>query len=148
MGDGGQPTIAAAVPADRDAVVALLRTCALPTEDLPHSLDHFFVARTAGGLIGVIGVQVSGRRGLVRSLAVSSDWRGKGLGHRLWRVALACARHLGLSELFLLTTTAEAIFAYWGFARIARDEAPLEIRQTEEFSTLCPSSAVVMRLTL
>jgi len=148
MGEKTGPVIDAAGPADREAVVALLQACALPTEDLPASLDNFFVARAPIGLIGVIGVQGLGHRGLVRSLAVSPEWRGKGLGHRLWRVALACARRLRLSELFLLTTTAEAIFAYWGFARISRDEAPLELRQTEEYRTLCPCSAVVMRLAL
>jgi amino-acid N-acetyltransferase len=143
-----EPVIATANAADREAVVALLQACTLPTDDLSSSLEHFFVARADGRLVGVIGVQELGRRGLVRSLAVSADWRGKGLGHRLWRVALACARRLGMSDLFLLTTSAEAIFAYWGFTRIPREEAPLEIRQTQEYRTLCPSSAAVMRLPL
>jgi amino-acid N-acetyltransferase len=144
--EGAGQVIAAAAPSDREEVVALLRTCTLPTEDLPASLDHFFVARSRGDLIGVVGVQPFGRRGLVRSLAVSPAWRGKGVGHRLWRVALACAQRLGVSELFLLTTTAETIFGYWGFTRIAREEAPVEIRQTAEYQTLCPNSAAVMRL--
>jgi amino-acid N-acetyltransferase len=146
--EGAEPVIATAATADREAVEALLHACALPTEDLPASLEHFFVARAAGRVVGVIGVQELGRRGLLRSLAVSPDWRGKGLGHRLWRVASACARRLGLEDLFLLTTTAEAIFANWGFARILREEAPPELRQTPEYRTLCPSSAAVMRLSL
>jgi amino-acid N-acetyltransferase len=146
MGEGGERSICAATSADREAVVALLRSCALPTEDLPSPLEHFFVARDAGRLIGVVGVQVAGSRGLVRSLVVSPEWRGKRLAHALWREALARSQRLGLRELFLLTTTAEAIFAHWGFERIPRTEAPEEIRQTDEYRTLCPSSATVMRL--
>ena len=54
-------------PADRTPVEELLRSCDLPAEDLPASLDHFFVARAGDRLAGCIGLEVVGRRGLVRS---------------------------------------------------------------------------------
>jgi amino-acid N-acetyltransferase len=146
--EGAEPAVGAAVREDRAAIVALLRACALPTEDLATSLDHFFVARAGEELVGVIGVQPFGQRGLMRSLAVTAQQRGTGVARRLWDAALARAGQLGIRELFLLTATAEAVFAHWGFARVGRDEAPEEIRQTEEFRTLCPSTAVVMRLPL
>ena len=139
--------VVSAAPEDRPDIVALLRSCALPTEDLPPTLDHFFVAGD-DDLDGVIGLEVFGSRGLVRSLAVAPGRRGQGLAHELWQHALARARALGVRELYLLTTTAEAIFAHWGFTPVARDDAPEEIRRTEEFRNLCPSSAAVMRLVM
>ena len=140
--------LVAAAPADRSAIVELLRSCALPTEDLPPALDQFFVARAGGAIVGVVGLERFEGLGLVRSLAVAGERRGQGLARELWGLALARARALGLRELFLLTATAEAIFAHWGFARIPRAEAPEPIKQTEEFRTLCSSSAAVMRLAL
>jgi amino-acid N-acetyltransferase len=51
---------------------------------------------------------------------------------------------MGVRELFLLTTTAEPIFARWGFRRVDRAEAPPAIRESREFASLCPASAVFM----
>ena len=61
---------------------------------------------------------------LLRSLAVAPDRRGRRLAHDLWRRILDRARALELERLYLLTTTAEPLFARWGFARIARDVVP------------------------
>ena len=55
------------------------------------------------------------------------------------------AKAKGLTELFLLTTTAAAFFERLGFRAVPLDTAPLPIQHTQEFSTLCPSSAVLMR---
>ena len=40
MGEGAGPVITAATPSDREGVVALLRSCQLPTEDLPTALER------------------------------------------------------------------------------------------------------------
>lgn len=146
MSEGAAVVCLAATPADRAAIVALLRACDLPTADLPSSLEHFFVGQAGDRIVGVIGLEVHGNRGLVRSLAVAPGHRGQRLARALWHAALGRARDLGLGDLFLLTATAEAIFAHWGFVRVAREAAPDEIRQTEQFRSLCPASAAVMRL--
>jgi amino-acid N-acetyltransferase len=148
MPDDRRPAYAAATPADRAWVVALLRSCHLPGDDLPVTLEHFFVARTEDQPLGVIGLELLGERALVRSLAVFPQCRGNGVAHHLWRLAQTRARQLGVRELYCLTTTAEAMFAHWGFHKISRDQAPDDIRQTPEWKTLCPESAASMRLRL
>jgi amino-acid N-acetyltransferase len=137
-----------AEPGDWQALVALLRACQLPTDDLAAALPHFFVANADGELIGSAGLEISGAHALFRSLAVVPAWRGRGLSRRLWERARAEALEAGVRRVFLLTTTAEPLFAKWGFARTPRETAPEDIRAAPEFTTLCSSSAAFMSLTL
>jgi N-acetylglutamate synthase-like GNAT family acetyltransferase len=140
-------TFRRAAAADLPAVRTLLDRCRLPTADLqPAHLEQFFVARAGDRLAGVVGIEGLGTLGLLRSLAVAPDLRGRQLGRRLWEYACAEARRRGIQQLYLLTTTAEGLFAKWGFARVARDAVPDAVRATAEYATLCPSSAVVMRV--
>jgi amino-acid N-acetyltransferase len=132
----------------RSSVLALLGQCGLPTEDASATLENFFVARVDDDLIGVGGIDMMGELALFRSLAVTPAWRGRGVAHQLWELARGRARELAARELFLLTTTAEALFTRWGFARVSRDHAPAPVRETEEFKTLCADSAALMRLVL
>lgn len=55
------------------------------------------------------------------------------------------AKAHGVEEVYLLTTTAEGFFARLGYERVEREGAPESIRGTKEFSSICPSSAVLMR---
>jgi amino-acid N-acetyltransferase len=142
-------TYGPASPDMRAAIVALLDACALPTEDLStHPLEHFFVAHAHGALVGVLGLEPFDGIALMRSLAVAPTWRGRGVAHELWRRARAHALALGVHDVLLLTTTAEPLFARWGFQRIARDQAPEAVRGTSEYGGLCPVSAALMHLVL
>jgi amino-acid N-acetyltransferase len=134
-------------PARRDdeaAVVALLAACDLPHQDVAKHLEHFTVARDGGRVIGVIGLEVHGSDGLLRSLAVAPDRRGEGIARRLYALLIQRARALGLARLYLLTTTARGFFALLGFRTLARESVPDSIRATEEFRVLCPADAVCM----
>ena len=53
----------------------------------------------------------------------------------------------GRRDAVYLTTTAEGYFARHGFGAIDRATVPPAIRSSAEFSTLCPTTAVVMRST-
>jgi amino-acid N-acetyltransferase len=132
----------------RPAIVGLLQECQLPWHDLPETLESFFVARVEDQVVGVVGLEDLGGAALLRSLAVRPSWRGRALGHRLWALARQRARDLGARELYLLTTTAEPLFARWGFQRITRAEAPPAVQATSEFRSVCPDSAALMRLAL
>ena len=61
---------------------------------------------------------------------------------------LARARGLGLGSVWLLTTTAAGFFDQLGFARVERGSVPPELQASPEFATVCPGSAVCMRLAL
>jgi amino-acid N-acetyltransferase len=130
---------------DRPAVVDLIGTCGLHTEDLTDEMMRdFLVARQAGELAGVIGLEICGEHALLRSLAVAEACRGNGLGRKLARSAEKSARSRGVSTLYLLTLTAEGFFSAQGFSKTDRAEAPEKVRATAEFARFCPDSAVCM----
>jgi amino-acid N-acetyltransferase len=87
-------------------------------------------------------------RNLLRSLAVAPAWQGQGLGSALVAHAEQAARQRGIAALYLLTPTAEAFFARRGYVRLPREAAPSVLRQTTEFASLCPASAVCLTRTL
>jgi len=134
-----------AARADEPEVRSLLLSCDLPDEDVRHHLSNFVVASRDGRIVGTIGLEVVGSSALLRSLAVAGPSRGAGLATRLVEVIVERAQQLGVGELWLLTTTAEGLFANLGFRTVSRVEAPPEIQSTREFHTLCPASAVLMR---
>src|SRR3990172_104539 len=141
--------IVSATTRDLQDILRLLETCGLPTADLsPALLEGFLVQRQAGGLQGVVGLQIFERVGMLRSLAVLAERRGRGWGEQLTRQAEELARKRGVGELYLLTTTAEGFFTRLGYQAIAREQAPLAIQNNAEFQNLFPSSAVLMRKTL
>jgi amino-acid N-acetyltransferase len=49
-----------------------------------------------------------------------------------------------IKRLVLLTQTAADFFARQGFRTIERSSAPEDIQASEEFRSLCPSSAICM----
>jgi amino-acid N-acetyltransferase len=98
--------------------------------------------------VGSVGLELLGDVGLLRSLAVAPQLRGRRLGHELWARSRERARARGIKRLYLLTTTAEPLFASWGFQRIPRDQAAPAIRSTTEFTAMCPSTAAMMALDL
>jgi amino-acid N-acetyltransferase len=126
-------------------VEQLLGACELPASDLsPEHLEHFFACGAAGAPKGVVGVEIYAQVALLRSLAVAPECRGAGCGKALVAEAESYARSRGVAQLYLLTTTAERFFERLGYAHAARESAPEEIRRTQEFSGLCPSSAAFM----
>ena len=135
--------------ADFAALCSLLDDCGLPTADLTlASLAHFRVARDGGRIVAVAGLATLGQVGLLRSVAVASTHRARGLGSGLVDALEQEARRLGLSALYLLTTSAGDFFSRRGYRALPRDEAPAALRDSAEFSRLCPASALCMRKSL
>ncbi len=135
-----------AAPRHFEAICHLLAASDLPDEDLTSShLEHFFVAHDGNTLVGVVGAELYGNAGLLRSLAVAPAHRGDGVGARLTNTVEQYARRRGVSALYLLTTTAAEYFERHGYQRIERDVLPEPIQSTEEAARLCPSSAICMR---
>jgi len=128
------------------AVKALLAEAQLPTSDLAAAqLEHFIGCGTDDALDGVVGVELYPPVALLRSLCVTASKRDHDVGSALLVEAEHYGRSRGVSEIYLLTTTAEQFFARKGYERVARETAPAAIRATQEFSALCPASAAFMR---
>lgn len=134
-------------PANLPLLKELLASEDLPTQDLQADMQLFYSA-SGQEILTCGGYEQYGKIGLLRSVAIHPDSQGKGLGKQWMKLLLEKARELGLEEVYLLTTTAEGFFQKIGFETISRDNVPLSIQQSEEFSSLCPSSAALMCLKL
>ena len=130
---------------DLASVLDLLERHGLPLEGASGLGDMLVVARLNGQVVGAAGVELCADGALLRSVVVDATAQGQGLGHRLTEAALTLARDHGASVVFLLTTTAAQFFPRFGFEPISRDDVPESVRQSVEFQSACPASAVVMR---
>ena len=95
-------------------------------------------------LCGCVGLELYDADALLRSVAVAKGARTRGLGRALVDIAERDATALGVSHLFLLTTSAAHYFAMLGYQPFARNAAPSSLRSSSQFSALCPTSAVCM----
>ena len=140
----GHPPVRQACAGDLPALRELLSLCGLPFDGVPDHLNAFLVALDQGRLTGSVGVERYGADGLLRSLAVHPDYRGRSLGTHLTRRALREARRLGLRRVFLLTETASEYFLRLQFRRVPRQQAPPAVQASVEFASVCPETAVCM----
>jgi amino-acid N-acetyltransferase len=133
---------------DWESIERLLTDRRLPTGGARDHVLGFVVATRGPELLGCAGVERYGDVALLRSVAVTGDLGGRGIGTELVRVMVERARNVGLRELYLLTTTAAAYFPRFGFEAIARDALPPSLAASEELRGACPATAVAMRLKL
>ena len=134
-------------PENLPELVQLLTQNQLPVEDLPVGLPNFWLAFDGEKLVGSIGVDVYENVGLLRSLCVDATYRNRAVARQLCDRAFDEAKRQAISTLYLLTTTADQYFQRLGFAPVDRSTVPDAITKTSQFSSLCPSSATVMKLT-
>ena len=128
-----------------DEIVSFLASNNLQVSDIPTSDPPlFFSIRLNSALIAVIGLEMFGKDGLLRSLAVSEAYRSKHLGQRLVHFAEHYAVAHGITTLYLLTTNASIFFNKLGYTPASRSEAPQRILETAQFSSLCPTSSAFL----
>jgi|SRR5471030_252871 len=127
-------------------VRTLLADNALPNTDVDDSSRiQFLIADDADGQpAACIGVEAYGSEALLRSLAVSRARRGQGVGRALVVAAEDTSRALGVSRLYLLTTTVSDFFLHVGYDVVNRVDAPDSLQGSSQFAELCPASAVCM----
>jgi len=143
--DGADYRLRPARADDWPTIRGLLADAGLPVEDLDADrLGTFVVADDGRSVIAAIGLQAAGTNGLLRSLVVAPEARDRGLGGALVAGLESVAGKQGVDVLWLLTIDAARYFERLGYREADRSSAPDAIRDTEEFSTLCPGSAVLM----
>jgi amino-acid N-acetyltransferase len=128
----------------KPAVLALLRENDLPVSDLDET-KTLFACLDNGDLIGTGGLESFRDCALLRSISIKKDLQKKGLGKFIVGELEKVARQSGVNCLYLLTTTAEGFFTKRGYETVDRETVPIEIKNTTEFSSICPSTAKVMR---
>ena len=132
-------------PRDLDEILALLAISQLPPDGLRDHLATTFVARAGGRIVGSAGLERYADGALLRSVAVLPECRGQRHGRELVEAAIRLAQAHEMPAIYLLTTTAEEYFTQYGFERISRADVPATVRASIEFTSACPSSAIVMR---
>ena len=105
---------------------------------------HLWVLQAGRSIVGVIGMERFGASALLRSLAIEPEFRRLGLGRTLVASLERDAHGKGIGQLVLLTETAEAFFRRSGYEVIDRRLVADQIKQSAEFRSLCPASAVCM----
>lgn len=142
-------TIEPAAEADLPAILSLLERSGLPQDGLSNHLATTLVARTGQTIVGSAALELYNPvAALLRSVAVDQPFRGRGLGQQLTEAALDLARQHGVDQIYLLTETASDFFPRFGFRPIDRAEVAPEVQQSVEFASVCPASAVAMRVSL
>ena len=131
--------------ADMPAAIALLQAAQLPTADLTSVANlQTWVLDASGSIQGVIALERTGSEGLLRSLAVHPDYRNRGVGRELVSRLERDAAVAGVTQLVLLTQTAEPFFRKLGYQMLDRRHVSDGMNRCAEFQSLCPVSAVCM----
>lgn len=131
---------------DLATICTLLSQSDLPAKDCRDHIDHFLILEINGKISGFAGLEYHGSYGLLRSVVIKAGDRNKGLGKAIVKKIIDQAHDNGIKALYLLTENACKYFASCGFNVVNRHEVPKIIQQTQQFSTFCPVSAVVMTM--
>ena len=129
---------------DREAVRKLLQAYELPVDGLDECWGSAFVAYIDSAMAGCAALELHGPDAVLRSVAVDSAHRGRGIGEALVRRALDTAQSNDVRDVYLLTETASDFFPRFGFRETPREQAPPAILESIEYSSLCPASATSM----
>jgi amino-acid N-acetyltransferase len=137
-------TIKLATNQELEKALALLENNQLPTSDIAENVELYTVYNNEN-LIGTIGLEVFNTEGLLRSVSLDSTVQYKGFGTQILAIFEAKIKEKGIQNLYLLTTTAQGFFQKNNYQTISRDEVSDAIKETAEFKSVCPSSAIVMK---
>ncbi len=124
--------------------IVLLQQHKLPVTDIDED-KLLYLLLDGERVIGTAGLEIFEDCALLRSVSVVKEEQGKGYGNFLNSAIENYAAESGIGCLYLLTTTAKDFFDKQGYCVINRQDAPASVQQTAEFTSLCPSSAVIMK---
>lgn len=141
----GSITIRKSINTDFDQCKNLLSSNDLPAEFSLHAFQNFLIAESSNQeIVGLVGLEFEKNIGLLRSLLVVPPSRIKGIGTKLVKKIENFAISANVTELFLLTNTAEKFFQTKGYSVYPREKVPDFVRMTQEFSSICPESSICM----
>lgn len=129
---------------DRDLHEALA-AAHLPIDDIREEGRTFYRAVSGSAeLVGFAGIEECGTDFLLRSIVVLPSHRGQRVGHAIVEQTLRDLN--GNGDIYLATTTAALFFSTIGFVEIPRESIPPGLLATRQLSSICPSSATIMKL--
>ncbi len=129
---------------DLDKINNLLNHYKLVTQDIDLNKQVYVKLVADNEIVAIGGLELHLPYGLLRSIAVKPGHSKKGYANQICEKLEQLALAANVTELYLLTETAELFFAHRGFETLKRDNVPNVIKLTPQFSSLCPDSAAVM----
>ncbi|MEO6539477.1 MAG: arsenic resistance N-acetyltransferase ArsN2 [Ferruginibacter sp.] len=129
---------------ERQQVLQLLQAQKLPVADI-NEASLLYLLLDEDRAIGTAGLDIFDDCAMLRSVSVIAGVQRKGYGSSANIQIEKLAKESGINCMYLITTTAKEFFEHQGYCVIERETAPDAIKQTAQFSGLCPSTAVVMK---
>jgi amino-acid N-acetyltransferase len=136
-------------PSELSWILSLLNDVDLPSEGVKDHISNFLSLRSDDDdpnlePWGCVGLEIYGDSALLRSMAISPEHQGKGLGTVLTKAIIEDAQEKGIKTLFLLTDTAEDFFRRFGFRVVEREHVPDDVKTSIEFTKLCLEAPAMM----
>ena len=130
---------------ERDGLKTALIKAGLPADDVEDPQPLFWRFESYQDLpVGFGGLEIHGSDALLRSVVTLPPLRHVGIGATMVGMLETEARARNCRAIYLLTTSQADFFAALGYAPCARSEAPDSVRQSRQFTALCPSTAIAM----
>lgn len=130
---------------ERDGLAAALQGAGLPIDDLAEPGRLFWRFETADTApVGFGGLEILREDALLRSVVTLPPLRHRGIGAAIVASIEEEARQHRCAALWLLTASAKSFFDRLGFAACDRAVVPDAVRNSRQFASLCPDSAIVM----
>ena len=137
----------AATKSDLQRIKSFLGENGLPELGVDEWVDNFVIAEDQNGsLLGVAGLELYEKSGLLRSVAVTKRFRGQGYGRILIESVTGTAKARGVKRLYLLTDDAGAYFERLGFQVVDRKDVDEAVKVSVEFTEICETAAVMRRV--
>ena len=144
---GNVPRIRPAQFGDQEDIRSLLSGFMLPLDGLENT-KMWVLQDDNGNVVGTAGLEVWGKNGLLRSVAVKENLQDRGRGTCLVNHVIGEAKKNNIDDLFLLTQTAQTFFRKIGFRKINSSHVTGSIKDSAEFKGACPKTATLMYLKL
>lgn len=138
-----------ATGSDLTEILEILKRVGLPTAGVDNNIIHFLVATSKSNeLLAVIGMEIVGTDGLLRSLACNPNFCKQGIAAELIANALIVARKQGIKNLYLMTQSAEKYMQKFGFKTVERQDIPEDLLKQSELNFACSTCSTCMSLAL
>jgi N-acetylglutamate synthase-like GNAT family acetyltransferase len=133
---------------DLPQIEKLLEAEGLPPLPRALPLSNLVVALEGSSVLGVVGLDVVARYGILRVLVVDGARRRQGLGASLVRSIVARCHELGLREIYAVAANAAEFLAAQGFELVAGETLPGELRSRLAAGAGGPDASAIVRLPL
>jgi N-acetylglutamate synthase-like GNAT family acetyltransferase len=131
---------------ERGVLARTLAKARLPVDDVDEPGRLFWRFESSDQVpLGFGGLEIHGKDALLRSVLTLPPAQKRGVGRGIVAALETEALAAGCQRIWLLTMDAAPFFAQLGYAQCPRDAVPPNMQATEQWRSLCPATAIVMR---